>query len=128
MVRRRTIFFGLGAGGATQPGPSGQLGTLTTQNIGSGTGAGGGPIMGVASMSKKTSIKEFNGNSQYDQWLFVYDPRWDQAGRGVFIAAPRSANAPPVPGPAPAAGTQPPPSNQPPPQTPVSTPSPGIQQ
>jgi hypothetical protein len=105
------------------------MGTLTTQNIGSGTGAGGGPIMGVASMSKKTSIKDFNGNTEYDQWLFVYDPRMEQLGGGIVIAAPRGPNSPPIPGPpAPPAGNQPLPNNQVPSQSPAAAPTPGTPQ
>jgi type II secretory pathway pseudopilin PulG len=103
----------------TQPGAGGQMGTLQTSNIGTGLGGssqGGGPIIGVASTSKTTSIKEFNGNSEYDQWLFVYDPRLEQApgSNGVTIASPRSASAPPTGTPAPgtpgAPGTQPAPT------------------
>ena len=117
---------GLGAG--NPQGTSGQMGTLATQNIGSATGAGGGPIMGVASTSKKTSIKEFNGSSEYDEWLFVYDPRYEQFGGGTIIAAPRSANAPPIPGLQPAPVGQPSPGNQPSPQPPpVASPTPTIQ-
>src|SRR5215470_13943377 len=107
---------GLGGAGTPQPGTSGQMGTLATQNIGSATGAGGGPIMGVASMSKKTSIKDYNGNTEYDEWLFVYDPRLEQIGRGIVIAAPRNGNAPSIPGLTPAAGGSPGPNAQPSPQ------------
>lgn len=83
----------------TQAGAGGQMGTLNAQNIGTGLGPnaqGGGPIIGVASTSTKTSIKEFNGNSEYDQWLFVYDPRMEQVfgAAGVLIAAPRSGSSP----------------------------------
>ncbi|HMF90222.1 MAG TPA: hypothetical protein VKL40_06240 [Candidatus Angelobacter sp.] len=80
------------------PAPGGQMGALKTQNIGTGQTFGGGPIIGVASNSKKTSIKEFNGEAEYDRWLFVYDPRLEQAqngGGGVIIASPRSGGAPP---------------------------------
>jgi type II secretory pathway pseudopilin PulG len=86
---------GLNTGGLQSGNPPGttQLGTLTVQNIGSG---GAGPIVGVVSTSKKTSIKEFNGNAEYDQWLFVYDPRIEQTagGGGVAIASPVGANGP----------------------------------
>src|SRR5258708_31739689 len=73
-----------------------QMGTLPTQNIGTGLGPnahGGGPIIGVASKSKKTSIKEFNGNSEYDQWLFAYDPRLEQVPRSnrIIVASPTAA-------------------------------------
>jgi type II secretory pathway pseudopilin PulG len=125
---------GLQPGGlqsGNQPGAGNTLGTLNTSNIGTGLGGnsqGGGPIIGVASTSTKTSIKEFNGNSEYDQWLFVYDPRLEQApgNNGIIIAAPRSASspAPPAPG-TPAGGAPGAPGTQPVPgTTPVPAPSP----
>ncbi len=85
---------GPGAGSTTPPG--GQLGALATQSIGTGQTFGGGPIIGVASNSKKTSIKEFNGETTYDRWLFVYDPRLEQAqpNGGVIIASPRTSSSP----------------------------------
>jgi type II secretory pathway pseudopilin PulG len=117
--------------GGTVGAPSGQMGALSTQPIGTGQTFGGGPIIGVASNSKKTSIKEFNGDTEYDRWLFVYDPRLEQAqngGGGVIIASPRAAGAPGQPGagapgqpggtaspgpqPAPPAGTSPTPTPQ----------------
>jgi type II secretory pathway pseudopilin PulG len=113
---------GSGLGGGTQPGPTGQMGTLATQNIGtglSGSSVGGGPIMGVASTSKKTSIKEFNGNNEYDEWLFVYDPRGEQSGGGgVLIAAPRVPGSPPpgTPGATPSGSPAPGPVPSPAPQ------------
>ena len=89
------------------------MGALTTTNIGNGQTFGGGPIIGVASNSKKTSIKEFNGETEYDRWLFVYEPRLEQmqSGGGVIIASPRAAGAPPSgqPAPATAPGPQSPP-------------------
>lgn len=73
-----------------QPGSTGQLGTLTTNNIGNGQPIGGGQIIGVASTSKGTSIKEFNEKNHYDEWFFVYDLRLEQAGgTGITIGAPR---------------------------------------
>jgi type II secretory pathway pseudopilin PulG len=39
---------------------------------------GGGPIIGVASTSEVESLKEINGTNHYNQWLFVYDARFDQ--------------------------------------------------
>lgn len=81
--------------GGTQP-TTGQMGSLTTQNIGNSSGLqGAGPIIGVASTSKKNSIKEFNNANEYDQWMFVYDPRGEQAGSGgVIIASPIGTGAP----------------------------------
>jgi type II secretory pathway pseudopilin PulG len=78
----------------TQPGGAGSLGSLTTSGIGNGQTVGGGQIMGVASVSKKHSIKEFNDKDEYDQWYFVYDLRLEQSGgSGVTVAAPRGASA-----------------------------------
>jgi type II secretory pathway pseudopilin PulG len=83
------------AGGSTfgQPstqGGTGNLGTLATSNIGNGQTAGGGQIIGVASTSKKQSIKEFNDKDHYDEWYFVYDLRLEQSGgTGVTVAEPR---------------------------------------
>jgi type II secretory pathway pseudopilin PulG len=126
----------LGAGPA--PGAGGQLGSL---NITTSPGqAGGGFIIGVASKSKETSIKEFNGNNEYDEWLFVFDPRLECqqpagtsaipspcSGNGITIASPRSPNAPPInppPGQAPSVSPTPVspggvPSPTPPPQNPL---------
>jgi len=55
---------------------------------------GGGQIMGVASVNKGHSIKEFNDKDEYDQWYFVYDLRLEQSGgTGVTVAAPRGAGS-----------------------------------
>jgi len=95
----------------TNPGQSGlsggnSLGSLSTQNISNGLGGtgkqfGGGAIIGVASVSKGTGIKEFNDRANYDEWLFVYDPRLEQASAaagavsasatgGIVVASPRA--------------------------------------
>jgi type II secretory pathway pseudopilin PulG len=34
----------------------------------------GGPIVGVASISKNATIREFNKKKKYNEWQFVYDP------------------------------------------------------
>lgn len=74
-----------------QAGGGGQLGTLATTGIGNGQTVGGGQIMGVASVSKKQGIKEFNDKDHYDEWYFVYDLRLEQSGgSGVTVAAPRA--------------------------------------
>jgi type II secretory pathway pseudopilin PulG len=73
-----------------QPQQGGNLGSLTTSNIGNGQTVGGGQIIGVASTSKKQSIKEFNDKDHYDEWYFVYDLRLEQSGStGVTVAEPR---------------------------------------
>src|SRR5262249_45448965 len=72
----------------TPPSTGGQLGALTTTTS---PVQGGGFIIGVASKSKETSIKEFNGSNQYDQWLFVFDPRLEcqqPAAAGTAPATP----------------------------------------
>lgn len=105
-----------------QPGSNGQLGSLTTSNIGNGQTIGGGQVIGVASVSKRQSIKEFNDKDHYDEWYFVYDLRLEQSGgTGVAIAAPRSATGSTTGAP----GTQTPPSGQP---APIGAPTPAVPQ
>lgn len=41
---------------------------------------GGGPIVGVASISKDKTIREFNHKNHYNQWQFIYDPSTDRGG------------------------------------------------
>lgn len=41
---------------------------------------GGGPIVGVASTSKKDTIRQFNKKRKYNEWQFVYDPTTDRGG------------------------------------------------
>ena len=97
---------GSSLGGSSQGGASqGGSGALQTSGIGlsnpTGQTFGGGQIIGFASTSKKTSIKEFNEKSEYDQWYFVYDPRLEQQGPnqigsangGLVVAAPRAAGS-----------------------------------
>jgi len=49
--------------------------TSSTQQV-----FGGGPIVGVASVSKDTTIREFNHKRKYNEWQFVYDPTTDRGG------------------------------------------------
>jgi type II secretory pathway pseudopilin PulG len=112
-------------GGTSSGSSSGFNGTLQTSNIGNGQTVGGGQIMGVASVSKRHSIKEFNDKDEYDQWYFVYDLRLEQSGgSGVTVAAPRAGGT--TTGSSSASGTpgatgSPNASGQP---TPVGTPAP----
>jgi|SRR5215469_3006951 len=46
---------------------------------------GGLPIVGVASTSKLTTIREFDKKKKYSEWSFVYDPNLD---RGLLITTP----------------------------------------
>ena len=39
----------------------------------------GGPIVGVISISKAKSIREFGGKNHYNQWQFIYDPGTDRS-------------------------------------------------
>jgi type II secretory pathway pseudopilin PulG len=113
-----------------QNGGTGQLGSLITTGIGNGQTVGGGQIMGVASVSKKQGIKEFNDKDHYDEWYFVYDLRLEQSGgSGVTVAAPRaggnttgSSGAPGTPG-ASGSSNAPGAAGQP---TPVGTPAPTL--
>jgi len=41
---------------------------------------GGGGIVGVASVSKDKTIREFNKKNRYNQWQFIYDPSTDRGG------------------------------------------------
>jgi type II secretory pathway pseudopilin PulG len=58
----------------------------------SGPTVGGGPIVGVASTSKKEGIREFNHKKKYEEWQFIYDPSTD---RGGLLSTP---NQPPLQG------------------------------
>ncbi len=46
---------------------------------------GGMPIVGVASMSKDPTIREFDKKKKYNEWQFLYDPTMD---RGMLITTP----------------------------------------
>jgi len=91
-----------GQAGLATPGQSansGQLGTLNTNGPGNGQVVGGGGIMGVASNSKAEGIKEFNESSHYNEWLFVFDPRLEQSGNGITVAAPGASGTTGIPQP-----------------------------
>ncbi len=51
----------------------------------SNTTFGGAPIVGVASLSKDRTIREFDKKKKYNEWQFVYDPTFD---RGFLITTP----------------------------------------
>jgi type II secretory pathway pseudopilin PulG len=81
---------GLGAGDGSQNNSALPI-TVNTNPLGNGQTLGGGQIIGVASVSKKQGIKEFNDKDEYDQWYFVYDLRLEQSGgSGITVAAPRA--------------------------------------
>ncbi len=57
---------------------------------------GGGPIVGVASTSEKESLKELDGKDHYNEWEFVYDPRFDAQNATLpgQLGAPATPGAP----------------------------------
>ncbi|MGA9815043.1 MAG: hypothetical protein WBQ64_19840, partial [Terriglobales bacterium] len=57
---------------------------------------GGGPIVGVASISKATTIREFNHKNHYNQWQFIYDPTMDRGGLITTPAQPALQTAAPL--------------------------------
>ncbi len=87
--------------GQSQPGP--QVSPDETVPVPSGSGNGnsgngnsssnqlgsgqiiGGPIVGVASLCKDKTIREFNHKNKYKDWVFAYDPAQDQ---GHLITTP----------------------------------------
>ncbi len=71
---------------------------------------GSGPIVGVASLSEKESIKEIDGKNHHHEWEFVYDPTQDPAARQQpGNTGDRSQRPPRDP------GATPPPQGAPPP-------------
>jgi type II secretory pathway pseudopilin PulG len=97
-------------GAGTDPSdPSGANGSVSDQNTNglsasgdklSSTVFGGGPIVGVVSISKKDSIREYDHKKKYDQWQFVYDPALDRGGliKGPNQTLPMFAQKPLQPG------------------------------
>lgn len=80
------------AGQGQQPSGANSSSSSSSSDQLSGQTFGGGPIVGVISVSKKESIREFNHKKKYDQWQFVYDPALD---RGGLLNTP---NQPPIQG------------------------------
>ena len=70
-----------------QPGQPGTPASQLSSPLGTGPTFGGGPVVGVASTSKKESIKIWNKKTHYNEWEFVFDPTLDlsmaQAVAGV---------------------------------------------
>ena len=84
---------------------------------------GGGPIIGVASPSENESLMELQGKTHYNEWEFVYDPRYDRQAAGVGGVPTGLPGMGPPPGQAPAGqaptqgvppGAAPPPMGGPP--------------
>jgi len=75
-----------------QPGQPGTPASQLSSPIGGGATFGGGPIVGVASTSKKQSIKELNQKNHYNDWEFVYDPRLDLTTAPLLGGLPGQQN------------------------------------
>lgn len=71
---------------ATETGTNGNSSDANSSSSSSGTPQIiGGPIVGVASLSKDKTIREYNKKKVYKDWAFVYDPTLDQ---GLLITTP----------------------------------------
>ncbi len=57
---------------------------------------GGGPVVGVASISKAPTIREFNHKNRYNLWQFIYDPSMDRGGLITTPAQPPLQTAAPL--------------------------------
>ncbi|MBI2677215.1 MAG: hypothetical protein HYX28_00365 [Candidatus Koribacter versatilis] len=79
--------------------------------LGGGTTFGGGPIIGVAGTKDQASIKDWNGKTNYRDWEFYYDPRFDQQQQPQGVGLPNGLGQPNNTG-QPAGGQRP---NNPPP-------------
>jgi len=72
-----------GTAGSNPAASGSDTGGGTPSNSGdklSGQVFGGGPIVGVASLTKKTGYREFNKKKKYNEWQFIYDPGTDRGG------------------------------------------------
>jgi type II secretory pathway pseudopilin PulG len=74
----------------SQVSPDGTISTDGTTSSVSGEGQPGsqiigGPIIGVASLSKEKTIRVYNKKKVYKDWAFIYDPTLDQ---GLLITTP----------------------------------------
>jgi len=67
-----------------QPGQPGTPASQLSSPLGNGPQFGGGPVVGVASTSKKESIKLLNKKNHYNDWEFVYDPSLDMTMAGAL--------------------------------------------
>jgi hypothetical protein len=74
---------GLSANPSQPGGVGGSPGMNAPGNPTSSTPApvfGGGTIIGVASVSEKEGLHEFNEKTHYNEWYFAYDPTTDRGG------------------------------------------------
>ena len=80
--------FSLGSTGASGQQGS-QPGVLATNVAGGNPTLGGGPIVGVASLSKDPTIRIYNKKKTYNEWIFIYNPMMDQVN--VLLRGPYQA-------------------------------------
>jgi type II secretory pathway pseudopilin PulG len=73
---------GTSTSGTDQATPGNTTGVSADKTAGT---FGGAPIVGVASLSKEATIREFDHKKKYNEWQFVYDPTFDQ---GHLIKTP----------------------------------------
>ena len=81
--------------GSSKPDSSQPAGGIGSSQL-SSTVFGGGPIVGVASISKAQTIREFNHKNRYNQWQFIYDPTMDRGGLITGPAQPALQSAVPL--------------------------------
>ncbi len=101
----------MGMPGFSAPGGSTMGSTLGGSSAGRPI-LGGGPIIGVSSSSEQRSLKEMDGKDHYNEWEFVYDPRFDPtvaAGMGQQLGRPGQPGQPQFPAMPLTPGTPPPP-------------------
>jgi type II secretory pathway pseudopilin PulG len=67
--------------GSNQPSTGGMTPAEQISKPISGSAQNMMPVMGVASTNKSTSIHEVNERKKYDEWEFIYDPRYDIAAQ-----------------------------------------------
>jgi type II secretory pathway pseudopilin PulG len=91
---------GTGTSGATGPGVANA--SDMSKPLSTGQTLGGGPIVGVSSLSEKEGLKEIDGKTKYNEWQFVYDPTLDRSGS---VGGQPAAGG--IPGAAPAAPVNP---------------------
>lgn len=82
------------SGQSGQPGQPGTPAANISSPLGTGPQFGGGPVVGVASTSKKESIKQLNQKNHYNDWEFVYDPRLDLNAMQAVQQIPGVGNQP----------------------------------
>ena len=100
---------GLGQPGTSGGGAAGSSSSGSSSSGSPGSTFGGGAIVGVAPLNNGTSIKELNGKNHYNEWEFIYDPRYDPSNRQVVLpgGAPGGAPGVPQPGPSPSPSVPP---------------------